>query len=112
MLNDEPKAVYQFFLSDAYGGEPYRSLLVDGNTGDVLADNNWILTEAVSGDLTGQKTTYPDAAYWKDSDTSYKLYDEGRNIQIYYTTASSLSSSQLNDISLLLENEEDSPENL
>ena len=111
VLNDEPKAVYQFFLADAYGGEPYRSLLVDGNTGDVLADNNWILTEAVSGDLTGQKTTYPDADYWKDSDTSYKLYDEGRNIQIYYTTASSLSSSQVNDSSLVLEHEEESPEN-
>ena len=111
VLNDEPKAVYQFFLADAYGGEPYRSLLVDGNTGDVLADNNWILTEAVSGDLTGQKTTYPDAAYWKDSDTSYKLYDEGRNIQIYYTTASSLSSSQVNDSSLVLEHEEEGPEN-
>ena len=111
VLNDEPKAVYQFFLADAYGGEPYRSLLVDGNTGDVLADNNWILTEAVSGDLTGQKTTYPDADYWKDSDTSYKLYDEGRNIQIYYTTASSLSSSQVNDSSLVLEHEEEGPEN-
>lgn len=111
VLNDEPKTAYQFYLVDAFAGNPYRSLLVDGNTGDILTDNDWILTEAVSGTLTGQRTSHQNVAYWKDSDTSYKLYDEGRNIQIYYTTASSLSPSQVNDSKLVLEHEEESPAN-
>lgn len=111
VLNDEPQAVYQFFLVDAYEGEPCRSLLVDGNTGDILVDNDWVLTEAVKGDLAGQNSIHSGVDYWKDSDTSYKLYDEGRNIQIYYTTAPSLSASQVDDSSLVQEHEEESPGN-
>ena len=65
----------------------------------------------IFGWLAGQNSIHSGVDYWKDSDTSYKLYDEGRNIQIYYTTAPSLSASQVDDSSLVQEHEEESPGN-
>lgn len=88
-IDGEPVVGYRISITTNSTDIEVRALFIDGQTGEILSDQDMALTDMITGDLKGQKQTQT-TDYLQLSDTSWQLKDSDRNITACRTTLQNL----------------------